>query len=306
MLFTVNDVNLTQYLDFCCFLFSTVKTSVKLLVSLIYHDVLERGLWQLLDHLSSLNLALLEFQWRQNVCGDQSVKIRKSILRILKMHALQLLHPHSSDKVCWKGQFYLVRNENPLGGDSLPFCNLYTRNPNGLGHCAVDGFINLYPMEWMSRINGFGCLSCLITWSHPLIMMAGSELRKQLPITIHAVGEHILCTTMNMCNYVSTWKPVVAAHFAVNWAAVEVNGLWAFCFTSLSMCESVCEFASVWPLRVKCSLRATSTPDPSTTPIYPLLSLCVAWAWLSLLGSRLVWALWMCSGDILTKSALFN
>lgn len=139
---------------------------------------------------------------------------------------------HYSDKVSWKGHFYPVGNENPLGEDSLPFCNLYTRNPIGLTHCAVDGLINLYPMEWMSLINGFGCLSCLITQSHLLIMTAGSELGKQLPITIHAATE--LCEHVHMCNYVHIWKAVLLALLAVcvNWAAVEVNGLWGFGFTS--------------------------------------------------------------------------
>lgn len=153
--------------------------------------------------------------------------------------------PHYSDKVSWKGHFYPVRNENPLGEDSLPFCNLYTRNPIGLTHCAVEGLINLYPMEWMSLINGFGCLSRLITWSYPLIMTAGSELRKQLPITMHAASEP--CVSVHMCNYVHTWKPVVPALLPVfvNWAAVEINGLWGFGFTSWSV-ESVYKLASVW------------------------------------------------------------
>ncbi len=151
--------------------------------------------------------------------------------------------PHYSDKVSWKGHFYPVRNENPLGEDSLPFCNLYTRNPIGLTHCAVEGLINLYPMEWMSLINGFGCLSCLITWSHPLIMTAGSELRKQLPITMYAASEP--CVSVHLCNYVHTWKPVVPALLAifVNWAAVEINGLWALPAEVWRVCTSwqVCD-----------------------------------------------------------------
>lgn len=57
--------------------------------------------------------------------------------------------PHYSGKVSLKGHFYPVGNENPLGEDSLPFCNLYTRNPIGLTHCAVHSPINLYPMQWM-------------------------------------------------------------------------------------------------------------------------------------------------------------
>lgn len=150
---------------------------------------------------------------------------------------------HYSDKVSWKGHFYPVRTENPLGEDSLPFCNLYTRNPIGLTHCAVKGITNLYRMGWMSLINGFGCLSCLITWSHTLITIAGSELGKQLPVTIHASGE----PCVHVCNYMHTWKPVVPALLAVcvNWAAVRVNGLWGSSFTSWRV-ESVYEFASVW------------------------------------------------------------
>lgn len=153
--------------------------------------------------------------------------------------------PHYSDKVSWKGHFYPVRNENPLGEDSLPFCNLYTRNPIGLSHCAVEGLINLYPMERMSLINGFGCLSSLITWSNPLIVTAGSELGRQLPVTMHASGQS--CMFLHICNYVHTWKPVVPAPLAVgvNWAAVGVNGLW--CLSSASWrVESAYEFASVW------------------------------------------------------------
>ena len=117
----------------------------------------------------------------------------------------------SQDKYFISPEIICVKfgNENPLGEDSLPFCNLYTRNPIGLTHCAVEGLINLYPMEWMSLINGFGCLSCLITWSHPLIMTAGSELGKQLPITMYAASEP--CVHVHMCNYVHTRKPVVPA-----------------------------------------------------------------------------------------------
>lgn len=40
--------------------------------------------------------------------------------------------------------------------------------------------------------------------------------------------------------------------------------------------------------RVKCSQRAAGTPDPPTTPIYSLLSLCVALVWLSATGCHLV------------------
>lgn len=110
--------------------------------------------------------------------------------------------PHYSDKVSWKGHFHPVKNENPLGEDFLPFCNLYTRSPIGLTHCAEERLINLYPMEWMSLINGFGRLSCLITWSHPLIMTAVSELGEQLPVALHASVE--LCVRVHMCNYVHT------------------------------------------------------------------------------------------------------
>lgn len=174
--------------------------------------------------------------------------------------------PHYSDKVSWKGHFYPVRNENPLGEDSLPFCNLYTRNPIGLTHCAVEGLINLYPMEWMSLINGFGCLPCLITWSHPLIMTVGSEPGKQLPITMHAAREP--CVHVHICNYVHTWKPVAPALLAVcvNWAAVAVNGLRGFRLHQLKCgeCVRVCKCVTG---RVKCSPRAAGTPDPPTTPI---------------------------------------
>lgn len=150
---------------------------------------------------------------------------------------------HYSDKVSWKGHFYPVRNENPLGEDSLPFCNLYTRNPIGLTHCAVEGLINLYPMEWMSLINGFWCLSCLITWSHRLIATAGSERGKQLPVTMRGASE----PWVRMCNYVYTWKLVVAALLAacVNWAAVGLNGSWNFGFTRWNV-GSVYSLAGAW------------------------------------------------------------
>ncbi len=150
---------------------------------------------------------------------------------------------HYSDKISWKGHFYRVRNKNPLGEDSLPFCNLYTINPIGLTHCAVEGLLNLYPMEWMPLINDFGCLSCLITWSHLLIMTAGSELGEQLPFAIHVSTE----LRVHMCNYVHIWKALLPALLAVcvNWAAVEVKGLQGLGFTSWSV-ESLYEFASVW------------------------------------------------------------
>lgn len=63
---------------------------------------------------------------------------------------------HNSAKVSWKGHFSLVRNENPFREDSLPFHNLYIRNPIGLTHCAAESLLNPYSMQWMPLINGFG------------------------------------------------------------------------------------------------------------------------------------------------------
>lgn len=110
----------------------------------------------------------------------------------------------NSGKVSWKGHFYLVRNENPFREDSLPFRNLYTRNPIGLTHCAAESLINPYSMQWMHLINGFGPLSCLITWSRPSVMTAGSELEAITNPAKHAARE--LCVHVHICNYVHIWK----------------------------------------------------------------------------------------------------
>lgn len=91
--------------------------------------------------------------------------------------------------------------------------DLYTRNPMGLTHCAVKGLMNLYPMQWSPLINDFEFLFCLITWSHPLIMTAGSERGKQLPITKHAMSER--CVHVHICNYVHIWEAVLPAQLAV-------------------------------------------------------------------------------------------
>lgn len=161
--------------------------------------------------------------------------------------------PYYSHKVCWKGHSYRVRNENPLGEDSLPFCNLYTRSPIGLTHCVAEGLVNLYPMVWMSLINSFGCLSCLITWSHPLIRTSITN------------PNHCSEPCVRPCNYVHCGNTVQPA-LCVNWAAVGVNGSQAFCFfgSSVEVCAWVCECATAG---VKCSHRDAGAADPPTTPI---------------------------------------
>lgn len=117
--------------------------------------------------------------------------------------------PRHSAKVSWKGHFYLVRNKNPFREDSLPFRNLYTRNPIGLTHCAVESLINPYSVQRMHLINGFGPLSCLITRSRPSIMTAGSELEAITNPAKHTACEP--CVHVHICNYVHIWKALARA-----------------------------------------------------------------------------------------------
>lgn len=79
----------------------------------------------------------------------------------------------------------------------------------GLIHCAVKGLMNLYPMHRLPLINAFECLFCLSTWSHPLIMTAGSERWKQLPIPKHATSRRHV--DVHICNYVHIWEAVLRA-----------------------------------------------------------------------------------------------
>lgn len=120
----------------------------------------------------------------------------------------------NSGKVSWKGHFYLVRNKNPFREYSLPFRNLYTRNPIGLTHCAAESLINPYSKQWMCLINGFRPLSCLITRSRPSIMTAGSKLEAITNSAKHAARQ--LCVHVHICNYVHIWKALSHA-FGCMW-----------------------------------------------------------------------------------------
>jgi len=147
------------------------------------------------------------------------------------------------------------------------------------------------------------CTVCLITWSHALIMTAGSELGKQLSQYMLLVSGVCMFIRVIMCILRSLWY--LHNCLWANWAAVEVNGLLGLGCTSSSV-ESVYEFASVWQE----GSNVPWGPQALLTLLQHQFNHWLVHVWHEV-GCRW-WAvamsegLWMCSGDILTKSVPIN